>query len=394
MTVQAHLRWVLQLQFDGRGKMKILILTASTGGGHKRAAAALEDKIKQISPETEVRVVDALKAVGKVYDKTVCGGYHFMATKIPKVYGISYKITDHRNVMYKAVMHSNTLMANKLLETIDEFEPDVVITCHAFVTTMISQLKKHGKIDVKAISLITDYDAHRTYIGKNIDAYVLAEPQMEKKLETTYEVDESRIYPLGIPVFDRFTQSFDKEEICRREGLDPQKPTVLLMAGSFGVTSVLDFYKQLAQKSADIQFIVITGRNIRLFAHLEKLIDELGTQDSTKLLYFVKNVEDYMHISDVIVTKPGGLTVTESLACALPLAIYSAFPGQERDNADFLLKERAAIMLDKKNGADEVVELLGNKEKLADMKAQCRRLYIPDSAENIFKLAKKLIGEE
>lgn len=374
--------------------MKILILTASTGGGHKRAAAALEDKIKQISPETEVRVVDALKAVGKVYDKTVCGGYHFMATKIPKVYGISYKITDHRNVVYKAVMHSNTLMANKLLETIDEFEPDVVITCHAFVTTMISQLKKHSKIGVKAISLITDYDAHRTYIGKNIDAYVLAEPQMESKLENTYDVDENRIYPLGIPVFDCFTKPFDKEEICRREGLDPQKPTVLLMAGSFGVTSVLDFYKQLAQKSDNIQFIVITGRNIRLFAHLEKLIDEIGTQDNTKLLYFVKNVEDFMHISDVIVTKPGGLTVTESLACALPLAIYSAFPGQERDNADFLLKERAAIMLDKKNGADEVVDLLSDKEKLADMKAQCRRLYIPDSAENIFKLAKKLIGEE
>lgn len=394
MIVQAHLRWVWQLQFDGRRKMKILILTASTGGGHKRAAAALEDKIKQISPETDVRVVDALKAVGKVYDKTVCGGYHFMATKIPKVYGISYKITDHRNVMYKAVMHSNTLMANKLLETIEEFEPDVVITCHAFVTTMISQLKKHDKIDVKAISLITDYDAHRTYIGKNIDAYVLAEPQMENKLENTYDVDESRIYPLGIPVFDCFTKPFDKEEICKREGLDPQKPTVLLMAGSFGVTSVLDFYKQLAQKSDNIQFIVITGRNIRLFAHLEKLIDEIGTQDNTKLLYFVKNVEDFMHISDVIVTKPGGLTVTESLACALPLAIYSAFPGQERDNADFLLKERAAIMLDKKNGAEEVVELLGNKEKLADMKAQCKRLYIPDSAENIFKLAKKLIGEE
>ncbi len=374
--------------------MKILILTASTGGGHKRAAAALEAKIRQLSPDTGVKVVDAMKVIGKAYDKTVCGGYHFMATKIPKVYGECYKITDRKSVMYKAVMRSNTLMSNKLLDTIDEFEPDLVLICHPFVTTMISKLRRQGKTDVKAISLITDYDAHRTYIVPNIDAYVLAEPQMAEKLEKEYGVDKELIYPLGIPIFDRFTQPFDKAEICKREGLDPNIPTVLLMAGSFGVTGVLDFYKSLAQKQKNMQFIIITGRNIKLFAHLEKLIDELGTQENTKLLYFVKNVEDYMHISDLIVTKPGGLTVTESLACSLPLAIYSAFPGQERDNATFLLREKAAVMLDKKHGADEIIEILNDREKLENMKAQCRRLHIADSAENIFKLAQKICGEE
>ncbi len=374
--------------------MKILILTASTGGGHKRAAAALEAKIKELSPDTGVKVVDAMKVIGKAYDKTVCGGYHFMATKIPKVYGECYKITDRKSVMYEAVMRSNTLMSNKLLDTIDEFEPDIVLICHPFVTTMISKLRRQGKTDVKAISLITDYDAHRTYIVPNIDAYVLAEPQMAEKLEKVYGVEKELIYPLGIPIFDRFTQPFDKAEICKREGLDPSIPTVLLMAGSFGVTSVLDFYKSLAQKQKNMQFIIITGRNIKLFAHLEKLIDELCTQENTKLLYFVKNVEDYMHISDLIVTKPGGLTVTESLACSLPLAIYSAFPGQERDNATFLLREKAAVMLDKKHGADEIIEILNDREKLENMKTQCRRLHIADSAENIFKLAQKICGEE
>ena len=114
--------------------MRILILTASTGGGHKRAAAAIEAKIKSLSPETDVKVVDAMKAIGKVYDKTVCGGYHFMATKIPKVYGKCYKITDRKNLMYKAVMRSNTMMYKKLYETINEYLPDVVIMCHPFVT--------------------------------------------------------------------------------------------------------------------------------------------------------------------------------------------------------------------------------------------------------------------
>ena len=142
-----------------------------------------------------------------------------------------------------------------------------------------------------------------------------------------------------------------------------------------------------------MQFIVITGRNIKLFANLEKVIEETGMQDNTKLLYFVKNVEDYMHVSDLIVTKPGGLTVTESLACSLPMAIYSAFPGQERDNAEFLLNKGAAIMLRKKTGADDIVNLVKDKEKLDEMKEKCRELHRSDSAEKIFRLAQKLCND-
>ena len=101
-----------------------------------------------------------------------------------------------------------------------------------------------------------------------------------------------------------------------------------------------------------------------------------------------------MHISDLIVTKPGGLTVTESLACRLPLAIYSAFPGQERDNADFLISQNAAIMLNPEHGSEQISDLLNSPEKLEEMKKNCEKLSIPNSAENIFKLARKLYNEK
>lgn len=374
--------------------MNILIFTASTGGGHKRAAAAIEAKIKQISPETTVNVVDALESIGKAYNKTVCRGYHFMATKTPKFYGKCYKITDRKTLMFKGVMKSNTLMSSKLLKIIEKYSPDVIIICHAFVTTMISKLKEQGKTNVKAISLITDYDSHRTYFVPNIDAYVVAEPYMAKKLEKDYGIDKSKIYPYGIPIFDRFyNPEVTREEIFKRERLNPELPTILLMAGSFGVTGVLNFYEQLASEKYNAQFIVITGKNPRLYEQLLKLEEKLGSFNKTKLLYFVDNVEDYMHISDLIVTKPGGLTVTESLACNLPLAIYSAFPGQELDNAEFLISQNAAILLDKEHGAEQITELLHSPEKIDEMKKNCKRLSIPDSAENIFNLAQKLCSE-
>ena len=374
--------------------MNILIFTASTGGGHKRAAAAIKAKINDISPQTNVTVIDGMKAIGKVYNKAVTKGYHIMATKTPEFYGKMYRLTDEKKPVAKAVMKSNEMYANKLLESIEEYDPDIIIICHPFITNMVSYLKEKGKLDVKAISLITDYDSHRTYISPYIEAFVLAEPQMAKKLLEEYKVPESKIYPLGIPTFDSFAKNETREELCKRERLDPEIPTVLLMAGSFGVTGVLDFYEQLAQTGEKIQMIVITGRNIKLFDHFDKKIQELDSSRNTKLLYFVDNVEDYMHIADLIVTKPGGLTVTESIACHLPMAIYSAYPGQEEDNVDFLLNQNAAVLIDKKNGAKQIIELLNSPEKLNEMRENCKKLALPNAAEDIFNLAKELCRKE
>lgn len=370
--------------------MNILILSASTGGGHKRAAAALEDTIRRTSPDVHVTVVDGLKAIGKTYDKTVVQGYYFLVKKTPKFYGRLYKITDRENLMYKAVMKSNSSMSKKLLAEIEKHDPDVIIACHAFITAMLSKLKKKGKLKVTAIALITDYDAHRTYIAPNIDAYVLAEPQMAKKLIDEYHVDEEKIYPLGIPTFEKFSVPGAKLEICRREGLDPDKTTLLLMAGSFGVTDVLDFYEDVAKIDDDLQLIVITGKNEKLYKKFEKRIAELGAEQRTKLLFFVDNVEDYMHVSDLIITKPGGLTITESLACNLPMAIYNAFPGQEQYNVNFLLKQNAAILIDRSRGAQQIADLLSSPEKLEEMRENCKRLARPNAAEDMLKLANEL----
>ena len=371
--------------------MKILIFSASTGGGHKRAAAALEDTINRLNPEVEVTVVDGLRAIGKVYDTTAVKGYYFLVKKAPKFYGGLYKVTDRQNIAYKAAMKINASKSEKLLREIEKHNPDVIIMCHAFITAMVSRLKKQGKLlNVKAISLITDYDTHRTYVAPNIDAYVLAEPQMAPKLINEYGVDESIIYPLGIPTFEKFSEPGAKDEICRREGLDPDKTTVLLMAGSFGVTGVLKFYKKLARIDDSLQFIVITGKNEKLYEKLKETVEEENAASRTKLLFFVNNVEDYMHVSDLIVTKPGGLTISESLACHLPMAIYNAYPGQEQYNVNFLLKQKAAISVDKKTGAEEIIKLLQSPERLSEMRENCIRLARPKAAEDMYNLARQL----
>ena len=375
--------------------MKLLIFSASTGGGHKRAAAALEDTIHRLNPEVEVTVVDGLRAIGKMYDTTTVQGYYFLVKNAPGFYGEMYDMTDRKNLAYKAMMKINAAQANKLLEVIEKHNPNVIIMCHAFITAMVSKLKSKGYLkNVKTIALITDFDTHRSYIAPGIDAYVLAEPQMAHKLVEEYGVDESIIYPLGIPTFEKFSKPGIKEEIMRREGLSPDKTTVLLMAGSFGVSGVLKVYENLAASNKNLQMIVITGRNGKLIEKLDECIDEVGARDRTKLLFFVNNVEDYMHISDLIVTKPGGLTIAESLACHLPMAIYNAYPGQAQYNVKFLLRHHAAIVVDEYNAAEEITKLLKDTERLAFMRESCRQLARPNAAEDMVKLAKQLSGVE
>lgn len=374
--------------------MKILILTASTGGGHKSAAAALKEIIEKTDSSVEVKVADGLRYCGKIYNKFVCGGYLMLATKTPKLYGKLYNVSDQKSRINAICNSVNTHEGKKLVSLFNEIKPDVVISCHPFVTTMLSGLKQHKKITTPIVSLITDYTPHRTYIFPGIEAYITSSEKMTEEIAHYGVVSKDKIHPLGIPIANKFYVPTDTEKTARKLGFDQNVPTVLLMAGSFGVTEVLNFYESFMRTDINCQCIVITGRNKKLyFAFKKYLINKKLPQKPTKVFEFVNNVEEYMQLSNLIVTKPGGLTVTESLACSLPLAIYSAIPGQEEENAKYLKDENVAIILSKDTsvGGQQIAELLSSPEKLEEMKKNCEIIRKKQSALNIFKLCKSLV---
>ncbi len=367
--------------------MKILIFTASTGGGHKRAAAALKEKFIQLSTDNQVLIVDGIALSGKLYNSFICDGYTFLAKKTPVFYGKIYKESDKKSPLNTICNNANTIHGYKIMPIIEEFEPDIIISCHAFTSTMLGNLTQKGKIDVPIISLITDFAPHRTYLAEGVKHYVVSTQEMVNVIEGKYNFTSATIYPYGIPVFDKFSDESDRVQLCHQLNLDPNKKTLLFMAGSFGVSDVLAIYEDISKKCADCQFIVITGNNEHLYHRFENVIT-----DNTLLKMFVDNVEDYMHCSDLIITKPGGLTVSESLQCNLPMAIYSAFPGQEADNADFLVRYGVAVLL-KENYGESVNELLSNSQKLEKMKENCKSIRPENSAEKIYNLAEKLHQE-
>jgi len=374
--------------------MKIMILTAATGGGHLRAASAIEKYIKANgSQNLDVLTVDTLKSVNRFLDKTVCDSYLFMARKAPGLFGKMYKETNKPTAFSSLVPKLNKMFSSLLYPTIAEYQPDVIITVHPFATEMVSDLKAAGKVKAPLICIITDYGLHRAWIAEQVDAYVVASEDMVPELTTSFNVPKEKIFPFGIPVHDVFFEKSYNDMVLRDLNLDSKLPTVLFMAGSFGVTNIVKLYRDLLSHNPPIQIIIITGRNQKLYNAFEKELNDPDRKNSvpTRLILFTNEVEKYMHVSDLIVTKPGGLTVSEALACNLPLAVFDAIPGQEEDNANFLKTHDMGIRLSKNSDFGKIISsLIEEKEKLQEMRENCEKFDKSHSIDDIVKLVKTL----
>ena len=401
--------------------MKVLLLAATTGGGHMRAANALKEYILSRDSDAIVKIYDTIQYVSPLFNKAVTNGYVYLATKTPGLFGSLYKGSDKNNTPFnKTVELTFSSFRKRLLPMIEEFAPDVVITTHSFACEMICGLKVSEGLHFPVINILTDFAVHQTYIQEGVDAYIVSSEEMVGQM-LSRGVEKDRLYPYGIPVKKEFLAPMEVRTLLEEEGLDPELPTMLIMAGSFGVTDVLKVYHKIVKSPADFQVIVITGKNEKLYETFEKYLARIEINNTmyeireahpelkkhstvkaskvkkpskpTKLLFFTDQVERYMRMADIIVTKPGGLTVTEAIACELPLAIFKAIPGQEEQNADYLVRNGMAVRLAKDNTCTETVtELITHPDKLLEMRECVRRCGKGNSCEHIYELALELIS--
>ncbi len=411
--------------------LRAIILSATTGGGHMRAANAIKNYIIDNELNSVVEILDTLEYINPILNKTITEGYTYLATRTPIVYKAVYN-TANNKIVTQLISNINSLISKKLLPLLDFFKPDILITTHPFSTEMASRLKSSGRIKMPILCVMTDYAPHRTWINDNIDGYIVSNDGMINSMKDM-GVDEKIIYPYGIPIEDTFYTKRDKNIILKEMGLNPNLPTILIMAGSFGVDNILKIYKDILLLDINFQIIIITGKNQGLYDVLESFIygegidkiseflmrhkyirklklfnyansnywkkkrkfkksSKIGKKKETRIIYFTNEVDKYMQVADLIITKPGGLTVTEALASNLPMAIFDAIPGQEEENADFLVNNNMAVKIDEANGGVGIIkELLQNREELDSMRESCKTFSKTDSLEKILELIKKKI---
>lgn len=368
---------------------KIMIFYGSYGGGHLSAAKSIKEYIENNYLDTKIEMIDCVEYINKVLNKVTTKAYEEFAKKAPEIWGFIYKKSE-RGLVSKLSNDSNKLMAIKLKNLLQDFDPDYVISTHPFSSQMCAYLKKKEKVNFKLATIMTDFAPHDQWLlyPEYVDYFFVAHSKMKQQL-IQKGISANKIYATGIPLSNRFLKTYNKDDILKEFGLVKEKKIVLFFAGGefgLGKSTTTEVLKIFAEDFNDLQIIAIAGRNESMKKKFEDIVNSSGRQDSIKVLDYTNKVPELMSISDLVVTKPGGLTTTESLASNLPIVIINPIPGQEEENASFLENNGVGIWIKKQDDIKERLEsILRNPKKLDEMKHHIRELSKPNSTENICK---------
>ncbi|PJI09127.1 MULTISPECIES: MGDG synthase family glycosyltransferase [Clostridium] len=370
--------------------MKFLILSVSAGGGHIHAAFALKKYITKYEENSEVKVLDTIKYLNPFLDKVIIGGYLKTLKISPSLFGKLYNFTEKDDNLATLSNKLNELVAYKLIPLIEEFNPDIIVCTHPFPIEMISILKTKESLKVPMTCILTDYSPHSFWIRPQVDSYIVSNSDMVDEM-VNRGVNRDSIYDFGIPVDPDFMKKFDKRKTLSQLDLSLNKKTILIMGGSLGIGKIENIYEEISKSTANIQIIIITGNNKKLYSKLLEMQETSNVE--TRILGYTKDVNKYMQASDLLLTKPGGLTITEALICQIPLVLFSPIPGQEEKNEDFLLKHNLAISLtSSKNYLESIENLISNPVLLENMKNNCRKFSKPSSGKDICDLLVSIIN--
>lgn len=279
-------------------------------------------------------------------------------------------------------------MAIKLLRLLRQKQPDLIISTHPFSSQMCSYLKRKGKINAKIATIMTDFAPHDQWlVGSDFtDYYFVANDKMEDYL-IKKKIPTKKIFVTGIPLSNRFLKKYDKNKILEKYQLENGKPILLFFGGGefgLGKSRTFEIFDCLTHDFQDIQIIAIAGKNEKMKAKFHEIVENNHAQKRVRVLAFTDQIPELMNISDLVVTKPGGMTTTESLASRLPMIIINPIPGQEEENAEFLEKNGVGVWIKKEDNVSFILKnLLADSTKLMNMKNNTLRLGHPNSTKNI-----------
>jgi processive 1,2-diacylglycerol beta-glucosyltransferase len=360
-------------------KEKILILTGNYGDGHVQVAQALYEAIQLRFPTLEPVIFDFMEYTHP-YSKHISRSLYLQGIqKFPKVYGYVYQKTRKMNTISKMMKKIFSTGMGRMLKLIEEVQPAVVVSTFPLAAAVLSKLKSLGLTDIPAITAITDHTDHSCWIYPYTDKYIVGSGVVREAL-IHLGVEKERISVTGIPIRQQFLQSLQKEEIFQKYNLDPLSPTVLVMGGGCGLIgdgrSTIKEFEELPQT---IQFIIVCGHNEKLQMKLKDKMQ--NSKHHIHLTGYIHNVHELMAISDLLVTKPGGVSTFEAIAMELPMLLYKPIPGQEEDNAKFLVQSGVAIQAMKERDLiHHISRLLSNAKLLQQMRVNAKNFHPKESA--------------
>ncbi|MDY7904077.1 diglucosyl diacylglycerol synthase [Bacillus sp. AG1] len=357
---------------------KVLILTANYGNGHVQVAKTLYEQCLRLGLDVTVSNLyqESNPIVSEVtqylYLKSFSIGKQFYRLFY---YGVD-KIYNKRkfNIYFK--------MGNKRLgQLVEEHKPDIII--NTFPMIVVPEYRRRtGKV-IPTFNVMTDFCLHKIWVHENVDKYYVATDYVKEKL-IEIGTHPNNVKITGIPIRPQFEESMPKEPIYKKYNLSPDKKVLLIMAGAHGVLkNVKELCENLVHDD-QVQVVVVCGKNSSLKESLSSL--EGDNADRLKVLGYVERIDELFRITDCMITKPGGITLTEATAIGIPVILYKPVPGQEKENAIFFEDRGAAVVVNRHEEIlESVTSLLADEEKLNRMKSNIKSLHLPNSSEVILQ---------
>lgn len=368
--------------------MKLLILSASAGAGHLRAAQALEAACREMRSDIEIRNHDTLDFTPRIFKKWYAQSYLQTVNHIPKVWGYFYDYYDRKTSTSKTAKVMRLLdrfNAAALYKLVDEFRPDRILTTHFLPSNVLLSSKRRERATLPPVSVcVTDYDIHFFWIHPDVNRWYVGSEEVRWQVHRK-GVPLDRIVVAGIPIHPVFSKERTRVAAAQAAGLDPKMPTVLVLSGGFGVGHVADTVAEVLKTPGDFQVAVVCGRNEELKKQLSALQAPSGKR--LEVRGFVTDMENYLTSADFVVTKPGGLSVSEAIARGCPIVAYAPIPGQEERNCDYLMESGAAVKAKDPATLEFKIRLLltdeGARRRMSDA---ARRIARPRAAYDIIGL--------
>jgi processive 1,2-diacylglycerol beta-glucosyltransferase len=377
-----------------KSKPRVLLLSASSGAGHVRAAQALE-KAFAARGDCAVEHIDAIHYVSKLFQRVYDKAYIAMVRRAPELMGVLYDRADQPWNHPRRRLAMDRLNTQPMIRMLKRTQPDLCVATHFLPAEIIAWLIAKKKLSARHAIVVTDYDVHALWLCRTVDRYYVA---LEESAEYMARIGVARdkLRVTGIPVDPLFAKPVDRGDARKHLGLDAEATTVLVSAGGEGVGPIEQLVRNLLAMQKPWQIVAIAGKSEKTRRRLEELSRQAGALSSgASRLYavgFTTEMDQYMAAADLLVGKAGGLTTSEALARALPIALVEPIPGQEERNADHLLEAGAAIRCNNLPAAAwKIATLLDDPPRLRRMQEAARAMAQPAAAANIAEDALRLV---
>jgi processive 1,2-diacylglycerol beta-glucosyltransferase len=349
---------------------KVLIMSASAGGGHIRAARALEQALIKRKAAREVMHFDALEYTTKLFKTIAQKAYIDMINRAPHMLGWFYDMMDKPWKTERFMQAIDMLNTQPLVRLIRKYQPDLALCTHFTPADIVSWLKEKKALHCPHAVVVTDFDIHASWLFRYCDRYFVALDETKVHMEKL-GIPAERITVSGIPIDPVFSQRRDKAAMRRKHNLRDDMITILVSAGGFGVGPVENLITALLDLRHEAQVVAVCGKSEELKHKLESLAGRVpaGHRVTVRAVGYTTDMDEYMAAADILVGKTGGLTTSEALARELIMVVVNPIPGQEERNADHLLEEGAALRCNNLPAiAWKIDRLLDDPARMAAMK--------------------------